>query len=95
VIAAEAVDPDVIIESEPVSVIDTTAELLGRAKPRRPRTRAAGAPGSGAAATPVRGGRTSIGSRKGAAKKPAVSTRRTTSRTRKSSDGDDENRGNR
>ncbi len=32
-------EPDVI-EIEPVSVVDTTAELLGRAKPRAPRTRA-------------------------------------------------------
>ena len=29
-----------MIESTPVAVVDTTAELLGRAKPRRPRTRA-------------------------------------------------------
>ena len=32
-------EPDVI-EIEPVSVVDTTAELLGRAKPRAPRARA-------------------------------------------------------
>ena len=31
-----------IVESAPVAVVDTTAELLGRAKPRRPRARAAG-----------------------------------------------------
>lgn len=43
-------EPDVI-EIEPVSVVDTTAELLGRAKPRAPRTRA-GRTGS-VAATPV------------------------------------------
>jgi uncharacterized LabA/DUF88 family protein len=102
IIDVESIDPD-IIEIAPVSVIDTTAELLGRAKPRRPRTRAAGAPGSRVGgtptpATPTRGGRTAAtGSRKSAAKKPAASTRRTTtsSRGKKSSDGDDENRGNR
>jgi uncharacterized LabA/DUF88 family protein len=97
IIAIESLDPDVIIEAEPVSVIDTTAELLGRAKPRRPRTRAAGAPVSRTAATPVRGGArsTTPASRK-TAKKPAPPARRTTSRTtKKSSDGDDENRGNR
>jgi uncharacterized LabA/DUF88 family protein len=102
VIALESLDPDVIIEAEPVSVIDTTAELLGRAKPRRPRTRAAGAPGSRVGGTPTptpaRGGRTTAGTRKTtAARKPAASTRRTTTSTRgrKSSDSDDENRGNR
>ncbi|MQA30583.1 MAG: NYN domain-containing protein [Luteitalea sp.] len=99
VIAADALDSDVI-EIAPVSVIDTTAELLGRAKPRRPRTRAAGAPGGGAAATPSRGrtpvgGRTPGGGRKSAAKKAAPPARRTASRVKKSSDGDDENRGNR
>jgi uncharacterized LabA/DUF88 family protein len=101
IIDVESIDPDTI-EVAPVSVIDTTAELLGRAKPRRPRTRAAGAPGSrvGGAPTPTtaRGGRTAAaGGRKTAAKKPAASTRRTTtsSRGKKSSDGDDENRGNR
>ena len=30
------------MDSPPMAVVDTTAELLGRAKPRRPRTRAAG-----------------------------------------------------
>ena len=30
------------IDAQPVAVVDTTAELLGRAKPRRPRARAAG-----------------------------------------------------
>jgi hypothetical protein len=103
IIEVESTDAD-IIEIAPVSVVDTTAELLGRAKPRRPRTRAAGAPGSGVGGpptsrpAPARGGRTAAtGGRKTAAKKPAASTRRTTttSRGKKSSDGDDENRGNR
>jgi len=35
----DPLDQDVI-EVDAVTVIDTTAELLGRAKPRRPRTRA-------------------------------------------------------
>jgi len=38
--AAEAIDSDVQPEIEPMP-IDTTAELLGRAKPRKPRARAA------------------------------------------------------
>jgi uncharacterized LabA/DUF88 family protein len=97
VIAIDPLDPDVIIEAEPVSVIDTTAELLGRAKPRRPRTRAAGAPVSRTAATPVRGGgRTSAPTgRKTAAKKPPATRRSNSRTTKKSSDSDDENRGNR
>lgn len=103
IIDVDPLDAD-IIEIAPVSVIDTTAELLGRAKPRRPRTRAAGAPGSRVGGTPTpaststRGARTAAtGGRKTAAKKPAASTRRTTtsSRGKKSTDGDDENRGNR
>jgi uncharacterized protein (TIGR00288 family) len=48
-------DADDIIEGETSAVVDTTAELLGRAKPRRPRTRAAqpagAATGGGAAGT--------------------------------------------
>jgi hypothetical protein len=32
------------IDVQPVAVVDTTAELLGRAKPRRPRARASGMP---------------------------------------------------
>ena len=33
-----------LIEIEPVAVVDTTAELLGRAKPRAPRARAGRTP---------------------------------------------------
>jgi hypothetical protein len=43
--------PQEIIELQPAAVVDTTAELLGRAKPRKPRTRAAS---SLAAARPPR-----------------------------------------
>jgi uncharacterized LabA/DUF88 family protein len=49
-----------VVDVEPVRVIDTTAELLGRAKPKRPRSRAV------AASRPVRTTET----RKIAAKKP-------------------------
>ena len=49
-------EPD-MVESAPVAVVDTTAELLGRAKPRRPRTRAIGSAHSAASGgnTPARG----------------------------------------
>jgi uncharacterized LabA/DUF88 family protein len=52
VVAPEADEPDVI-EVQPVAVVDTTAELLGRAKPKRPRARPllsapGGGPGAGA-----------------------------------------------
>jgi hypothetical protein len=37
-----------IIDEQPAVVVDTTAELLGRAKPKRPRTRSiAAAPSAG------------------------------------------------
>ncbi|MGE3178563.1 MAG: NYN domain-containing protein, partial [Vicinamibacterales bacterium] len=42
------VDEADVIETQPVSVVDTTAELLGRAKPRKPRVRAAAAGSTGA-----------------------------------------------
>jgi hypothetical protein len=38
VVMTDAADPEVI-EVDAVTVIDTTAELLGRAKPKRPRAR--------------------------------------------------------
>lgn len=92
-------EPD-IIEIEPVSVVDTTAELLGRAKPRAPRVRA-GRTGSVAAApvahaprgrTPAGG---SGGTRKAVAKKPAASAKKPAPRSRKPVNKDDENFGNR
>ncbi|MGE3520689.1 MAG: NYN domain-containing protein [Vicinamibacterales bacterium] len=83
-------EPDVI-EIEPVAVVDTTAELLGRAKPRAPRARA----GRTAIATPSTPARTrSTGTRKTGAKKPAAGKR--TTRGRKPPTGsDDDNFGNR
>jgi hypothetical protein len=85
-----------IIEITPVAVVDTTAELLGRAKPRRPRTRAAGSAHSAAAggSSPARGTRRS-GARQPAVagssvKKAAASPRRT--RTRKTTTEASENK---
>jgi uncharacterized LabA/DUF88 family protein len=63
-------EPDVI-EIEPVSVVDTTAELLGRAKPRAPRARAGRSGAAAAASTPAPRGRTST-ARKPVGKKPAA-----------------------
>ena len=75
-----------VIEVQPVTVVDTTAELLGRAKPRKPRARA------GAAASPVetadssRGNRSGGGHRKTVVKKAAP--RRTRVTPKKVSDAD-------
>jgi uncharacterized LabA/DUF88 family protein len=55
-------------EPQPDAVVDTTAELLGRAKPRRTRSRSAG-PAGPAAPGEARGGR------KRTAKKPAAAPR--------------------
>ncbi|MBS1820229.1 MAG: NYN domain-containing protein [Acidobacteria bacterium] len=87
-------EPDVI-EIEPVEVVDTTAELLGRAKPRAPRARA-GRTGGVAAATPSTSGRTrtSGGARKTGGKK-AAGAKKTSSRSRKPVNKDDDNFGNR
>ncbi len=54
-----------IIDIQPVTVVDTTAELLGRAKPRRPRATIAPRAETVSAHTTARG------ARKTAAKKPA------------------------
>ncbi|HUR36151.1 MAG TPA: NYN domain-containing protein [Vicinamibacterales bacterium] len=88
-------EPD-IIEIEPVSVVDTTAELLGRAKPRAPRARAGRTGVAAAPATPAArtrstgsaGGARKTGAKKPAAKKPA-------SRSRKPVNKDDDDFGNR
>ena len=89
-------EPDVI-EIEPVSVVDTTAELLGRAKPRAPRTRAGRTGVAGAPASPApraRSGHTS--SRKTVVKKPAPVKRPVAARSRKpAGNKDDDNFGNR
>jgi len=84
-----------IVESPPVAVVDTTAELLGRAKPRRPRTRAAGSAHSAASggSTPARVTRRS-GARQPAAagpKKSAASPRRSRSKTTTASSEDKKN----
>jgi hypothetical protein len=71
IVTSEPDEPDVI-EIEPIAVVDTTAELLGRAKARRPRsvsTRSAAAPAASRAPR--------AGTRKTAAKK-AAPPRRTT-----------------
>jgi len=81
----DELEPD-MVESAPVAVVDTTAELLGRAKPRRPRTRAIGSAHSAASggSTPARATRRS-GSRPpavaaGTPKKSTASPRRSRSR---------------
>ncbi len=91
VVVMEDVDPDAdVVEAPPVTVVDTTAELLGRAKPRKPRQRA-GSPHTDAP-PPVRGHRAATGLRKPAAtgRKTAGPRRRTVKR-----DKDDEVDGNR
>ena len=90
-------EPDVI-EIEPVSVVDTTAELLGRAKPRAPRARA-GRTGSVAAtpATPAPApsrSRSGAGAKKAAAKKPAAK-KAAAPRSRKPVNKGDDDFGNR
>ncbi|MGC4081307.1 MAG: NYN domain-containing protein [Vicinamibacterales bacterium] len=89
------VEPDVI-EIEPVSVVDTTAELLGRAKPRAPRARA-GRSGVAGAPAPAATTRTrSTGSRKSAGTKKAAGAKKNAPRGRKgSANKDDDNFGNR
>jgi uncharacterized LabA/DUF88 family protein len=70
----DEVDGDVI-EEPPVTVVDTTAELLGRAKPRKPRVRA-GAGDAPVAAAPSRAHRTPTSQRKPVAKKAAPAARK-------------------
>jgi uncharacterized LabA/DUF88 family protein len=73
-------EPDVI-EIEPVSVVDTTAELLGRAKPRAPRARAGRTGVAAAPASAAPRGRSSAKksvSKKPGAKKTAPRSRRPT-----------------
>jgi uncharacterized LabA/DUF88 family protein len=83
-------EPDVI-EIEPVSVVDTTAELLGRATPKGTRSRTPRSGLSTTAATATK--RRSPGSRKTAAKKPATTKR--ASRPRKPANRNDDDFGNR
>jgi len=84
-------EPDVI-EIEPVSVVDTTAELLGRAKPRAPRARAGRSVASGSASAPAPRGRTST-QRKPVGKKPAA--KKAAPRSRKAANKNDDDFGNR
>ena len=68
------------IEPETIKVVDTTAELLGRAKPRKSRIRASSSAfGEPSSAATVRGSRS--GTRKGGAKKAAPARR--SSRTKR------------
>jgi hypothetical protein len=84
-------EPDVI-EIEPVSVVDTTAELLGRAKPRAPRSRAgrSGVGATSAAAAP----RARAGAKKSVAKK-TTGAKKSSSRSRKPASKSDDDFGNR
>jgi uncharacterized LabA/DUF88 family protein len=84
-------EPDVI-EVEPVSVVDTTAELLGRAKPRAPRARAGRTRTAATAASTSPRGRPG-GAKKAAAKKPAA--KKPSPRSRKPADKNDDDFGNR
>src|SRR5262249_8882604 len=73
------VEPDVI-EIQPIAVVDTTAELLGRASPKRPRARATAAAGKSAR---------TAGSAKAAARKPATARRTRTKKAPAHRAGDD------
>jgi uncharacterized LabA/DUF88 family protein len=86
VVVMEDIDPDAeVVEAPPVTVVDTTAELLGRAKARRPRLRAGVALG-GDEPPPIRS-RAGAGLRKlaGAGKKAGVRRKRAVKRDK---DGD-------
>jgi hypothetical protein len=54
------------IEPQPPALVDTTAEMLGRATGKRSRTRAAAPAGHAATARPPRGGARKTGARKSA-----------------------------
>jgi hypothetical protein len=84
-------EPDVI-EIEPVSVVDTTAELLGRAKPRAPRARAGRSSTAASSAAPSSRGRTTT-QRKPVGKKPAA--KKPAPRSRKAANKNDDDFGNR
>jgi uncharacterized LabA/DUF88 family protein len=77
--ATEGSEPDLdIIDVPPVEVVDTTAELLGRAKARRPRTRAAAHAGAGGETAP-RPTRRAAGTKKAAAPRRGGRRKRTAS----------------
>jgi len=79
-------EPDVI-EIEPVSVVDTTAELLGRAKPRAPRARAGRSGATASTSAPSSRSRTTT-QRKPAGKKTAA--KKAAPRSRKANKSDDD-----
>jgi len=81
---ADADEIDDIIEVETAAVVDTTAELLGRAKPRRPRARVSPAAAQSSGGAIHGSGR----GRKAPAKRSAGAPRRS-SRARKASADDD------
>jgi uncharacterized LabA/DUF88 family protein len=83
IVQSELYEPDVI-DSEPVMVVDTTAELLGRAKPKRPRARAGASPHQ----TGHTAARTATRKPAPAAKKPAA-TRRARPRKPSGNNGSD------
>jgi hypothetical protein len=83
VVAFEPADSDVI-DVEPITVVDTTAELLGRAKARRPRARTGAAHSAAAPAASAGRSPRAAGTRKTAAKKTAGGNTRRPSRARKS-----------
>jgi uncharacterized LabA/DUF88 family protein len=90
---AEAAPTDVVDTSEPevvdvqpVAVVDTTAELLGRAKPRRPRPRA----GSAVQSASAQGSRSTGSSHKGGRRTAAASKRATRSRKKPAAGAGDE-----
>jgi len=64
------VDESDVVDMQPESVVDTTAELLGRAKPRRPRGRAAAALHAGNTEPAAPRARKSATKRAPAARKP-------------------------
>jgi uncharacterized LabA/DUF88 family protein len=80
-----------VFEIEPLTVVDSTAVLLGRAKPRAPRARAGRSGVAAAPSTPARS--RSTGSRKSVAKKP--SAKKPSSRSRKPAGKNDDDFGNR
>ena len=84
--AQDAADAD-MIDSEPMPTVDPTAELLGRAKARRPRSRLAATPVAGPEPAPARPRKT--GSRSAGSRAKSTTTRaRSGGRGKKSSAAD-------
>jgi uncharacterized LabA/DUF88 family protein len=85
-VAQDAADAD-MVDSEPMPTVDPTAELLGRAKARRPRSRLAATPVAGPEPTPTRARKTSTRST-GSRAKPTTTRTRSGGRGKKSSAAD-------